>query len=55
VKRWMMWGCGLLIVATIVLAVTGAASAAWIPVAGCALMMGLMAWMMIRMGGGGGD
>jgi hypothetical protein len=40
--------CGLLIAAGVVLVGAGAGAAAVIPVAGCAAMMGLMVWMMLR-------
>jgi hypothetical protein len=45
-KSWHMIVCGLLIGAGIVLVATGASAVALIPAAGCALMIGLMAWMM---------
>jgi hypothetical protein len=57
-KSWHMAVCGLLIAAGIVLVATGASAVALIPAAGCALMMGVMIWMMVgagRRGGGGGD
>jgi hypothetical protein len=49
----MMWGCAVLIGAALILAVTGFGPAALLALP-CALMMGAMAWMMIRMGGGSG-
>jgi hypothetical protein len=50
-KHWHMALCGLFIVAGVVLVAVGADALAFLPAAGCALMMGAMMWMMIRPGG----
>jgi len=46
--------CAGLAVVVIVLVAAGAGAFAFIPVLGCALMMGMMVWMMVRAGGHGG-
>jgi len=49
----MMWGCVALIAVAIVLASLGVKGAYFALLAvPCMLMMGAMAWMMLRMGGG---
>jgi hypothetical protein len=49
--------CAGLVAIAIVLITVGAEAVAFVPALGCALMMGLMIWMMVRPhghGGGGG-
>ena len=46
--------CAALVALGIVLVSTGASAFAFIPALGCALMMGMMIWMMVRPGGHGG-
>jgi hypothetical protein len=50
-KGWHVLVCGLLIEAGVVLVATGTGAAAVIPAAGCAAMMGMMMWTMMRSGG----
>jgi hypothetical protein len=52
-KSWHMLVCGALIVAGVVLVATGAGALVLLPALACAAMIGMMAWMMIRAGGGG--
>ena len=52
-KRWHMYICAGLVVVGIVLVTAGASAFAFIPALGCALMMGMMVWMMLRPGGHG--
>jgi hypothetical protein len=47
-KVWPMAVCGLLVIGGVVLAVTGTGAVALLPAAGCVLMMGVMAWMVVR-------
>lgn len=54
-KSWHVGACVALVAVAVVLVATGADAVAVIPVAGCALMMGAMVWMMLRGGGGGGQ
>jgi hypothetical protein len=51
-KHWHIGLCLLFIAGAIVLVVAGAGSLAFLPAIGCALMMGAMVWMMVRMGSG---
>ena len=53
-KHWHMLICAGLVVGTIVLVTVGADAFAFIPALGCALMMGMMIWMMVRRAGHGG-
>lgn len=46
--------CAGLAAVVIVLVAAGAGAFAFIPVLGCALMMGMMVWMIVRPGGHGG-
>jgi hypothetical protein len=46
--------CAGLVIVGIVLITAGAQAFAFIPALGCALMMGMMIWMMVRHGGHGG-
>jgi uncharacterized membrane protein YgdD (TMEM256/DUF423 family) len=46
----MIWMCGGLMALAVVLAVTGAGAFAFLAPLGCAVMMGGMVWMMVRMG-----
>jgi hypothetical protein len=46
--------CAGLALVLIVLVSAGASAFAFIPALGCALMMGMMVWMMVRPGGHGG-
>jgi hypothetical protein len=50
-KGWHMLICVALIAAGIVLIAAGAGTVALIPVMGCVLMVGAMAWMMVKTGG----
>jgi hypothetical protein len=52
-KSWHMLVCGALIVVGVVLVATGAGALVLLPALACAAMIGMMAWMMIRAGGGG--
>ena len=52
-KAWHMLICLGLVIAGVVLATAGASAFAFIPALGCALMMGMMIWMMVRPGGHG--
>ena len=54
-KTWHMLVCLALVLAGVVLVAVGANSVAFIPAIGCALMMGMMVWMMVRGGGHGGS
>lgn len=47
-KAWHMWACAALAAAAIVLVVTGAGALAFLAPLGCAAMMGMMVWMMVR-------
>lgn len=49
-KPWHMLACLVLVGAGVALIATGASALAVGPVLGCALMMGAMAWMMMRGG-----
>jgi hypothetical protein len=53
-KSWHMLLCLTFVVAGIVLVGAGAGAFAFLPVLGCAAMMGAMVWMMMRSGGSGG-
>jgi hypothetical protein len=53
-KPWHMLICAGLVIVGIVLITAGAQAFAFIPALGCALMMGMMIWMMVRPGGHGG-
>jgi hypothetical protein len=53
-ESWHMLGCAALIAIGAVLVPTGASFLALIPALACAVMMGGMAWTMIRSGGRGG-
>jgi hypothetical protein len=53
-KPWHMLICAGLVIVGIVLITAGAQAFAFIPALGCALMMGMMIWMMVRHGGHGG-
>jgi hypothetical protein len=46
----MLWFCGALMVIAVVLVVAGAGSWAFLAPLGCVAMMGMMVWMMARMG-----
>ena len=46
--------CAALVLLGIALVSAGAGAFAFIPALGCALMMGMMIWMMVRPGGRGG-
>jgi hypothetical protein len=49
----MLWFCGaLMVVVAVVLVVAGAGSWAFLAPLGCVAMMGMMVWMMVRMGRG---
>jgi hypothetical protein len=49
----MMWACAALVALAIVLGAAGVSGAYLVLLAlPCALMMGAMVWMMVRMGGG---
>lgn len=52
--RTRMLICAGLAAVVIVLLAAGAGAFVLIPVLGCALMMGMMVWMMVRPGGHGG-
>jgi hypothetical protein len=43
-----LWICAGLVGLGIVLVVAGAGSFAFLPALGCAAMMGMMVWMMVR-------
>jgi hypothetical protein len=45
--------CALLVVTMFMLVAAGAEALAFLPVLGCALMMGAMVWTMVRPGGHG--
>jgi hypothetical protein len=47
-KPWHMLVCGGLVAIGVVLAVAGASAFAFLPALGCAAMMGMMVWMMVR-------
>ncbi|MGH2576401.1 MAG: hypothetical protein ACRDK5_08610 [Solirubrobacterales bacterium] len=47
-KQWQMWLCGAFAALAIVLAVAGVGALAFLPALGCAAMMGMMVWMMVR-------
>ena len=48
-KHWHhMLICAGLVAVTIVLVTAGAGAFAFVPALGCALMMGMMVWMMVR-------
>jgi hypothetical protein len=54
-KHWHhMAICAGLVAVAIVLVAAGAGTFAFIAPLGCALMMGMMIWMMVRPGGHGG-
>ena len=53
-KHSHMLICVALMVLGIVLVVAGAGAFAFVAPLGCALMMGMMIWMMVRPGGHGG-
>ncbi|HEX6585226.1 MAG TPA: hypothetical protein VF052_00575 [Solirubrobacterales bacterium] len=46
----MMWFCGALMVIAIVFVVAGGGAWAFLAPLACVAMMGMMAWMMVRMG-----
>jgi len=50
-KGWRMLLCGGLIAAGVVLVAMGAGAVAVISAAGCAAMMRMMVWTMMRSGG----
>ncbi|HEX6023824.1 MAG TPA: hypothetical protein VFZ00_17670 [Solirubrobacter sp.] len=52
-KPWHMAICAGLLAITIVLVAAGVGVFAFIAPLGCALMMGMMIWMMVRAGGHG--
>ena len=52
-KGWHLIACAGLVAAGVVLAAVGLDALAILPVLGCAVMMGLMVWMMGRGGGHG--
>ena len=52
--RSHLWICAVLVGVGIVLVVAGASSLAFLPALGCAAMMGMMVWMMVRGVGHGG-
>ncbi len=47
-KHWHMWLCGAFVALAIVLVVAGAGALAFLPALGCAAMMIMMVWMMVR-------
>ena len=53
-KHWHMLVCVGLMALGVVLIVAGAGAFAFVAPLGCILMMGMMAWMMVRAGGHGG-
>jgi hypothetical protein len=53
-KPWHMLLCLAFVVAGVVLVAVGASAFAFLPILGCAAMMGAMVWMMMRSGGPGG-
>jgi hypothetical protein len=53
-RHWHMAICAGLVAVAIVLVAAGAGAFAFIAPLGCALMMGMMIWMMVRPGGHGG-
>jgi hypothetical protein len=53
-KPWHMLACAGLVIVPIVLVAVGAGAFAFLAPLGCALMMGMMIWMMVRPGGHGG-
>ena len=53
-KPWHLLVCAGLVIVGIVLVTAGADAFAFIPALGCALMMGMMIWMMVRARGHGG-
>jgi hypothetical protein len=53
-KRWHVVACLVFIAAGIALVAAGAGAFAFLPVLGCAAMMGAMVWMMVRSRGSGG-
>lgn len=53
-KSWHLLVCLGLVALGVVLITTGASALAFMPALGCAVMMGAMAWMMMRGGGHGG-
>jgi hypothetical protein len=50
-----MYICAGLMALAVVLVLAGANALVFIPALGCALMMGMMVWMMVRPHGGGGS
>ena len=50
-KSWHMLVCVGLVVVAVVAVAAGAGAFAFIAPLGCALMMGMMVWMMVRPGG----
>lgn len=52
-RPWHVFVCVGLVAAAAVVIATGAQAVGFVLLAGCALMMGAMVWMMLR--GGGGD
>jgi hypothetical protein len=51
-KSQHMWICGALVAVALAVVAFGGSAAILIPALGCALMMGGMMWMMMRMGSG---
>jgi hypothetical protein len=47
-KHWHMLACLGLIALAVVFVAAGAEALAFIPALGCAAMMGMMVWMMVR-------
>jgi H+/Cl- antiporter ClcA len=54
-KSWHMLLCVAFVVASVVLVAAGAGALVFLPILGCAAMMGAMVWMMVRSGGPGGN
>lgn len=52
-KHWHVPVCVALVAIVVVLVTAGAEAFAFLPALGCAAMMGMMIWMMVRPGGHG--
>lgn len=52
-KGWHMLACLGLVAFGVALAAVGGGAFAFVPAVACALMMGVMVWMMMRGGGSG--
>jgi len=53
-KGWHMVVCLGLVAGGVALVAAGVGTLAFVPIIGCALMMGMMVWMIARPGGGDG-